>query len=62
MSDAEKVLKQQLKQAYPGINSYFIDLVVSYCEDHSLEEVEQMLAEVDNKQQENIVVEPFTIE
>ena len=38
-----KLLKQQIKQAYPTLNNYFIDLACHYCDHHDETEVEKML-------------------
>jgi len=43
MNSEDKILKEQIRQAYPTLNDWFIDLAINYCKKHTEEEVMNLL-------------------
>jgi uncharacterized protein (DUF433 family) len=55
LPENEEIVKQ-IKQSYPSLPEYLIDLAISYCKDRTEQEINDMLertATTDEKEQQN---------
>ncbi len=57
MNLEDKVLKEQIKQAYPTLNDWFIDLAIDYCKNNSEEEIMELLNNTSSEPTRNNIEE-----